>query len=83
MTTLELKAEYRQLVGVIEERDNDTLLKAVKALKQILSRSDSGKITKADLVIDPRIQEMMKDVKPTPDADYREHYYQDYMKGRG
>lgn len=83
MTTLELKAEYRQLVGVIEERDNDTLLKAVKALKQILSRSDSGKITKADLVIDPRIQEMMKDVKPTPDADYREQYYQDYMKGRG
>lgn len=82
MTALELRAEYRQLVGVIEERDNETLLKAVKALKQILSRSDNGKIIKADLVIDPRIQEMMKEVKPTPDTDYREQYYQDYMKGQ-
>ncbi|MBO5205917.1 MAG: hypothetical protein J6B47_08205 [Prevotella sp.] len=81
MTTLELKAEYRQLVGVIAERDNETLLKAVKALKKILSRSDNSKISKADLVIDSRIQEMMKDIKSTSDVDYREQYYQDYMKG--
>lgn len=83
MTALELRTEYLQLVDVIAEKDNETLKRAVKALKQILSRSDNIKISEADLVIDPRIQEMMKDVKPTPDADYREHYYQDYMKGRG
>lgn len=48
---------------------------------KILSRSDNSKISKADLVIDSRIQEMMKDIKSTSDVDYREQYYQDYMKG--
>lgn len=81
MTALELRTEYLQLVDVIAEKDNETLKRAVKALKQILSRSDNIKISEADLVIDPRIQEMMKDIKPTPEVDYKEQYYQDYMKG--
>lgn len=81
MTALELRTEYLQLVDVIAEKDNETLKRAVKALKQILSRSDNIKISEADLVIDPRIQEMMKDIKPTSEVDYKEQYYQDYMKG--
>ncbi len=70
MTTLELQTEYQSLVNIIANQDYETISKAVKALKKILSpnkavspnKTKIKKITKADLVIDPRIAAMTKGI---------------------
>ncbi len=80
MQTLELQAEYQSLVGLIAQRDNETLLKAIVALKKLLTPTIRTKITRADLVIDPRIAAMTKGIR-TPDTfDYKEEYYKDYIE---
>ena len=52
MTALELQSEYQSLVSIIANEDYETISKAVKALKKILSpnKTKAKKITKADLV---------------------------------
>lgn len=81
MQAIELQTEYQSLVSLIAQKDNETILKAVQALKKLLTPTTHGKITRADLVIDPRIAAMTKGIK-TPDTfDYKEEYYKDYMKG--
>lgn len=80
MTAIELQTEYQNLVSTIAKKDYETIAKAVKALKKVLSPK-SNKITKADLVIDPRIAAIGKGIKTPESYDYKEMYYQDYMKG--
>lgn len=82
MTSIELQAEYQNLVGTIANKDYETILKAVKALRKILSPSKQPKIKKADLVIDPRIAAMTKGITPPDSYDYKEQRYSDYMKGK-
>ena len=88
MTALELQSEYQSLVSRIANEDYETISKAVNALKKILSpnkavspnKTKTKKITRADLVIDPRIAAMTKGIN-TPDSfDYKDEYYKDYMK---
>ena len=80
MTAIELQAEYQNLVSIIAKEDYETIDKAVKALKKVLSPK-SSKITKADLVIDPRIAALVKGINSPDSYDYKEMYCQDYMKG--
>ena len=82
MTTLELQTEYQSLVNIIANEDYETISKAVKALKKILSpnKTKTKKITKAELVIDPRIAAMTKGINPPESFDYKNEYYKDYMK---
>lgn len=81
MTAIELQTEYQSLVSLIAQKDTETILKAVQALKKILVPSKQHKITKADLVIDPRVAAMTKGIHTPSSCDYREEYYKDYMKG--
>ena len=62
MTALELQSEYQSLVSRIANEDYETISKAVKALK---------KITRADLVIDPRIAAMTKGINSPESFDYK------------
>ena len=88
MTTLELQTEYQSLVNIIANEDYETISKAVKALKKILSpnkavspnKTKTKKITKAELVIDPRIAAMTKGINSPESFDYKNEYYKDYMK---
>lgn len=88
MTALELQSEYQSLVSRIANEDYETISKAVKALKKILSpnkavsinKSKTKKITRADLVIDPRIAAMTKGINSPESFDYKNEYYKDYMK---
>ena len=88
MTALELQSEYQSLVSRIANEDYETISKAVKALKKILSpnkvvspnKTKTKKITKADLVIDPRIAAMTKGINSPDSFDYKDEYYKDYMK---
>lgn len=88
MTTLELQNEYQSLVNIIANEDYETISKAVKALKKILSpnkavspnKTKTKKITKAELVIDPRIAAMTKGINSPESFDYKNEYYKDYMK---
>ena len=88
MTTLELQNEYQSLVNIIAKEDYETISKAVKALKKILSpnkavspnKTKTKKITKAELVIDPRIAAMTKGINPPESFDYKNEYYKDHMK---
>lgn len=79
MTALELQTEYQDLVSLIAKKDYDTIAKAIRALKKVLS-SKSNNITKDDLVIDPRVAALVKGIKAPDSYDYKEMYYQDYMK---
>ena len=86
MTTLELQTEYQSLVNIIANEDYETISKAVKALKKILSpnkavspnKTKTKKITKAE--IDPRIAAMTKGINSPESFDYKNEYYKDYMK---
>jgi ethanolamine utilization protein EutP (predicted NTPase) len=88
MTALELQSEYQSLVSRIANEDYETISKAVNALKKILSpnkavstnKTKTKKITRADLVIDPRIAAMTKGINSPDSFDYKEEYYKDYMK---
>ena len=88
MTTLELQSEYQSLVSRIANEDYETISKAVNALKKILSpnkavstnKTKTKKITRADLVIDPRIAAMTKGINSPDSFDYKDEYYKDYMK---
>ena len=88
MTALELQSEYQSLVSRIANEDYETISKAVNALKKILSpnkavssnKTKTKKITKADLVIDPRIAAMTKGINSPESFDYKNEYYMDYMK---
>lgn len=80
MTAIELQAEYQNLVGIIAKKDYETLSKAVKALRKVLAPSSRTKITKADLVIDPRIAAMTKGIKAPSSFDYKELRYSDYWQ---
>ena len=88
MTALELQSEYQSLVSIIANEDYETISKAVKALKKILSpnkavspnKTKAKKITKADLVIDPRIAAMTKGIHTPETFDYKNEYYKDYIK---
>lgn len=88
MTALELQSEYQSLVSRIAKEDYETISKAVKALKKILSpnkavsvnKTKTKKITRADLVIDPRIAAMTKGINSPESFDYKNEYYKDYMK---
>ena len=88
MTALELQSEYQSLVSRIANEDYETISKAVNALKKILSpnkavssnKTKTKKITKADLVIDPRIAAMTKGINSPESFDYKNEYYKDYMK---
>ena len=90
MTALELQSEYQSLVSRIANEDYETISKAVKALKKILSpnkavsinktKTKTKKITRADLVIDPRIAAMTKGINSPDSFDYKDEYYKDYMK---
>ena len=81
MTTLELQSEYQSLVSRIANEDYETISKAVKALKKILSpnkavsinktKTKTKKITRADLVIDPRIAAMTKGINSPESFDYK------------
>ena len=82
MTAIQLQAEYQDLVSTIATKDYETISKAVKALKKILyPKTKQKKITKADLVIDPRIAAMTKGIIPPDSYDYKEQRHSDYMKG--
>ena len=88
MTALELQSEYQSLVSRIANEDYETISKAVKALKKILSpnkavspnKTKTKKITREDLVIDPRIAAMTKGINSPESFDYKNEYYMDYMK---
>ena len=88
MTALELQSEYQSLVSRIANEDYETISKAVKALKKILSpnkavsinKTKTKKITRADLVIDPRIAAMTKGIHTPETFDYKNEYYKDYIK---
>ena len=88
MTALELQSEYQSLVSRIANEDYETISKAVNALKKILSpnkavspnKIKTKKITRADLVIDPRIAAMTKGINSPDSFDYKDEYYKDYMK---
>ena len=88
MTALELQSEYQSLVSRIANEDYETISKAVNALKKILSpnkavssnKTKTKKITKADLVIDPRIAAMTKGINSPESFEYKNEYYKDYMK---
>ena len=82
MTALELQSEYQSLVSIIANEDYETISKAVKALKKILSpnKTKAKKITKADLVIDPRIAAMTKGIHTPETFDYKNECYKDYIK---
>ena len=88
MTALELQSEYQSLVSRIANEDYETISKAVNALKKILSpnkamspnKTKTKKITRADLVIDPRIAAMTKGINSPESFDYKNEYYNDYMK---
>ena len=73
MTALELQSEYQSLVSIIANEDYETISKAVKALKKILSpnKTKAKKITKAELVIDPRIAAMTKGIHTPETFDYK------------
>lgn len=81
MTALELQSEYQSLVSRIANEDYETISKAVKALKKILSpnkavsinktKTKTKKITRADLVIDPRIAAMTKGINSPESFDYK------------
>ncbi len=79
MTALELQSEYQSLVSRIAKEDYETISKAVKALKKILSpnkavsvnKTKTKKITRADLVIDPRIAAMTKGINSPESFDYK------------
>lgn len=87
MTTLELQTEYQSLVNIIANEDYKTISKAVKALKKILSpnktvspnKTKTKKITKADLVIDPRIAAMTKGINSPESFDYKNKYHQEVL----
>ena len=87
MTTLELQTEYQSLVNIIANEDYETISKAVKALKKILSpnktvspnKAKTKKITKADLVIDPRIAAMTKGINSPEAFDYKNEYHQEVL----
>ena len=82
MTAIQLQAEYQDLVSIIAQKDYETISKAVKALKNILYPPTTQKtISKADLVIDPRIAAMTKGIIPPDSYDYKEQRYSEYMKG--
>ena len=90
MTALELQSEYQSLVSRIANEDYETISKAVKALKKILSpnkavsinktKTKTKKITRADLVIDPRIAAMTKGINSPESFDYKNEYNKDYLK---
>lgn len=69
-------------MGNFSNEDYETISKAVKALKKILSpnKTKAKKITKEDLVIDPRIAAMTKGINSPDSFDYKDEYYKDYMK---
>ena len=87
MTTLELQTEYQSLVNIIANEDYETISKAVKALKNILSpnkavspnKTKIKKITKADLVIDPRIAAMTKGINSPESFDYKNEHHQEVL----
>ena len=75
MTTLELQTEYQSLVNIIANEDYETISKAVSP-----NKTKTKKITKAELVIDPRIAAMTKGINSPESFDYKNEYYKDYMK---
>ena len=44
------------------------------------NKTKTKKITKAELVIDPRIAAMTKGINSPESFDYKNEYYKDYMK---
>lgn len=80
MTAIELQTEYQNLVSIIAHKDTDTILKAVQALKKILTPAKKHQFTKEDLVIDPRVASMSVDLGLPDSFDYKEEYYKKYMK---
>ena len=60
-----------------------TALKLHSEYQSLVSRianEDYETITKADLVIDPRIAAMTKGINSPESFDYKNEYYKDYMK---
>ena len=60
-----------------------TALKLHSEYQSLVSRianEDYETITKADLVIDPRIAAMTKGINSPDSFDYKDEYYKDYMK---
>ena len=81
MTTLELQTEYQSLVNIIANEDYETISKAVKALKKILSPNKAVSPNKTKTKkIDPRIAAMTKGINSPESFDYKNEYYKDYMK---
>ena len=81
MTAIELQREYQSLVGLIAQKDTETMLKAVQALRKVLDPKKHKAITKADLIVDPRVVAMTRGVIPPSSFDYSEERYNDYMNG--
>ena len=51
-----------------------------QSLVSRIANEDLETITKADLVIDPRIAAMTKGINSPESFDYKDEYYKDYMK---
>ena len=51
-----------------------------QSLVSRIANEDYETITKADLVIDPRIAAMTKGINSPESFDYKNEYYMDYMK---
>ena len=51
-----------------------------QSLVSRIANEDYETITKADLVIDPRIAAMTKGINSHDSFDYKDEYYKDYMK---
>ena len=51
-----------------------------QSLVSRIANEDYETITKADLVIDPRIAAMTKGINSPESFEYKNEYYKDYMK---
>lgn len=61
MTAFELKTS---LLNSIQEIDDNSLLERIsRYVKKAIGESKKNRITKADLVIDPRALDIVKDIK--------------------
>lgn len=67
MTALELKTS---LLNSIQEIDDNSQLERIsRYVKKAIGETKKNKITKADLVIDPEIAAIVKDIKVGPAID--------------
>jgi len=66
MTAIELKAS---LLNSIKEIDDVNLIERSRYVRKAIGENQKNKITKADLVIDPRALDIIKNLKGGPAFD--------------